>query len=278
MTYQWLANNARIRGATSQTYWPSEGKQGRKISVMATFTDDRGNEDTLTSAPTEPVAARERNSRATGLPLISGRALVGQTLTADTSLIFDADGLENAVFSYLWEADDDSIPGAHDPTYTPVQADVGKVITVIVSFLDDAGYGQSMTSPDTMAVTTAEASAKVGFAHSLRYAANADGSVSLYWNAPDDEATGYRILRRRSSMGEPKLLVYVADTGSTATAYTDTEVTAGVPAQLPGAGDHLLGAGRAVRLHQSLPAEEGSQQPGYRRARHQRRRPGGGRR
>ena len=229
MTYQWLANNARIPGASGSTYTPGEGKQGKKISVMATYTDDRGNEDTVTSGPTDSVAARERNSRATGLPLISGRALVGQTLTADTSLIFDADGLENAVFSYLWEADDDSIPGATDPTYTPVQADLGKVITVIVSFLDDAGYGQSMTSPDTMAVTTAEAAAKVEFAHSLRYAANADGSVSLYWNAPDDEVTGYRILRRRSSMGEPKLLVYVADTGSTATAYTDTEVTAGAP-------------------------------------------------
>ena len=229
MTYQWLANNARIPGASGQSYTLGEGKRGRKISVMATYTDDRGNEDTLTSGPTEPVAARERNSRATGLPLISGRALVGQTLTADTSLILDADGLENSVFSYLWEADDDSIPGAHDPTYTPVQADVGKVITVIVSFLDDAAYSQSMTSPDTMAVTTAEAAAAVKFAHSLRYAANADGSVSLYWNAPNDEATGYRILRRRSSMGEPKLLVYVADTGSAATAYTDTEVTAGVP-------------------------------------------------
>ncbi len=230
MTYQWLANNVRIPGASGQSYTLGEGKQGRKISVMATFTDDRGNEDTLTSAPTDPVAARERNNRATGLPLISGRALVGQTLTADTSLIFDADGLENSVLSYLWEADDDSIPGANDPTYTPVQADVGKVITVIVSFLDDAGYGQSMTSPDTMAVTTAEAAAKVGFAHSLRYAANADGSVSLYWNAPDDYGvTGYRIDRRRYSMGEPKGLVYVEDTGSAATTYTDTEVTAGVP-------------------------------------------------
>ena len=229
MTYQWLANNARIPGASAQSYTLGEGKQGRKISVMATYTDDRGNEDTLTSGPTEPVAARERNSRATGLPLISGRALVGQTLTADTSLIFDADGLENSVFSYLWEADDDSIPGATDPTYTPVQADVGKVITVIVSFLDAAGYSQSMTSPDTMAVTTAEAAAKVGFAHSLRYAANVDGSVTLYWNASDDEVTGYRIFRRRYSLGEPKGLVYVEDTGSAATTYTDTEVTAGAP-------------------------------------------------
>ena len=243
MTYQWLANNARISGASGSTYTPGEGKQGKTISVMATYTDDRGNEDTVTSGPTEPVTARERNSRATGLPLISGRALVGQTLTADTSLIFDADGLENSVFSYLWEADDDSIPGAHDPTYTPAQADVGKVITVIVSFLDDAGYSQSMTSPDTMAVTTAEAAAAVKFAHSLRYAANADGSVSLYWNAPDDKATGYRILRRRSSMGEPKLLVYVADTGSAATTYTDTEGNGRGAAQLPRAGDQRRGAG-----------------------------------
>ena len=229
MTYQWLANNARMPGAGGSTYTPGEGKQGKKISVMATYTDDRGNEDTVASGPTDPVAARERNSRATGLPLISGRALVGQTLTADPSLIFDADGLENSVFSYLWEADDDSIPGATDPTYTPVQADVGKVITVIVSFLDDAGYGQSMTSPATLAVTTAEAAAAVKFAISLRYAANADGSVSLYWNAPDDEVTGYRIDRRRYSMGEPKGLVYVEDTGSAATAYTDIEVTAGAP-------------------------------------------------
>ena len=229
MTYQWLANNARMPGAGGSTYTPGEGKQGKKISVMATYTDDRGNEDTVASGPTDPVAARERNSRATGLPLISGRALVGQTLTADPSLIFDADGLENAVFHYFWEADDDSIPGATDPTYTPVQADVGKVITVIVSFLDDAGYGQSMTSPATLAVTTAEAAAAVKFAISLRYAANADGSVSLYWNAPDDEATGYRIDRRRYSMGEPKGLVYVEDTGSAATAYTDIEVTAGAP-------------------------------------------------
>ena len=229
MTYQWLADNVRIPGAGGSSYTLGEGKRGRKISVMATFTDDRGNEDTLTSGPTEPVAARERNNRAAGLPLIGGRALVGQTLTADTSLIFDADGLENSVFSYLWEADDDSIPGAHDPTYTPVQADLGKVITVIVSFLDDAGNGQSMTSPDTMAVTTAEAAAAVKFAISLRYAANADGSVSLYWNAPDDEVTGYRIFRRRYSLGEPKGLVYVEDTGSAATTYTDTEVTAGAP-------------------------------------------------
>ena len=229
MTYRWLADGARVPGANARTYKPDDDKQGKRISVMATYTDDRGNEETVISAPTEPLAARDRIRRATGLPLISGRALVGHTLTADTSLIIDPNGLENAVFHYFWEADDDSIPDATDSTYTPVEADVGKEITVIVAWVDDAGHGQNMTSQPTMPVMTAEAAAAMEFRKSLRAAANADGSVTLYWNAPDEDVTGYRILRHRHSLGELDPLVYVADTGSTATAYTDTGVVAGVP-------------------------------------------------
>ena len=229
MTYRWLADGARVPGAIGRTYKPDDDKQGKRISVMATYTDDRGNEETVISAPTEPLAARDRIRRATGLPLISGRALVGHTLTADTSLIIDPNGLENAVFYYFWEADDDSIPDATDSTYTPVEADVGKEITVIVAWVDDAGHGQNMTSQPTMPVMTAEAAAAMEFRKSLRAAANAGGSVTLYWNAPDEDVTGYRILRHRHSLGELDPLVYVADTGSTATAYTDTGMVAGVP-------------------------------------------------
>ena len=180
MTYRWLANGARVPGANARTYKPDDGKQGKRISVMAIYTDDRGNEETVTSGPTEPLAARDRIRRATGLPVISGRALVGHTLTADKSLVIDANGLENAVFYYFWEADDESILGATGTTYTPVAADVGKVITVIVAYVDDAGHAQNMTSPETLPVMTEEAAAAAEFRESLRYVANADVTVQTW--------------------------------------------------------------------------------------------------
>ena len=54
--------------------------------------------------------------------------------------------------------------------------------------------------------------------------------MTLAWEAPDDASvSGYQILRRRPTEGEATLTVYVADTDSTATTYTDTAVTAGTP-------------------------------------------------
>ena len=53
--------------------------------------------------------------------------------------------------------------------------------------------------------------------------------VVLSWQAPyDNSVTGYRILRRRPSMGEQTLEILVVDTGSIATTYTDRSATHGV--------------------------------------------------
>ena len=52
--------------------------------------------------------------------------------------------------------------------------------------------------------------------------------MTLSWDVPDDPSiTGYRILRRRPLEGERTLLVHMADTGSTETTYTDTDVAPG---------------------------------------------------
>ena len=93
------------------------------------------------------------NSVATGAPTIGGTAQVGETLAASTSDISDADGLANATFTYQWLADDAVISDATGSTYTLADADAGKAIRVRVSFTDDAGNAETLTSAATTAVT-----------------------------------------------------------------------------------------------------------------------------
>ncbi len=97
-------------------------------------------------------ASATANNPATGTPTISGTAQVGQALTASTTGISDSDGLTNVSYSYQWLADDTAIDGATSSTYTVQASDNGKVIKVQVTFDDDAGNDESLTSAGTSAV------------------------------------------------------------------------------------------------------------------------------
>ena len=261
-TYQWLADDLDISGATGSSYTVVTVDAGKAIKVTVSFTDDAGNEESVTSAATAvvtqpPLTAsthdvpeshdgataftfelrfseepgggfsattlRDRaltvsggtitnvrqletgkklkweitlqpsgneevtvillptidcadqgaictgdgrglsvgqailvlgpqNSAASGAPTINGTAQVGEILTASTSGISDADGLANASFTYQWLADDADIDGATTSSYTVVAADAGKAIKVTVSFTDDAGNAETLTSAATTAV------------------------------------------------------------------------------------------------------------------------------
>ena len=154
--YQWTRSDAsgdtEIAGATDASYTLIEDDEGRTIKVTVSFTDAKGNPETLTSDPTGEVEAKP-NTEPTGQPTISGNAQVGETLTADTSGIDDDDGLTNVVFAYQWIRRDGSgdavIAGATNPTYTLVSEDEGKTIEVRVSFIDDEGNPETLTSDPT---------------------------------------------------------------------------------------------------------------------------------
>ena len=149
-SYQWMADDTNIQGATDATYTLAEDDEGKAIKVLVSFTDDAGNVESRPSAPTDAVVAPPaQNSSATGAPSISGTAQVGQTLTADTSGIADEDGLTNAVFSYQWVADDEDIAGATGSSYTLTEDDKDKAITVTVSFTDAEGNPETLTSDPT---------------------------------------------------------------------------------------------------------------------------------
>ena len=106
----------------------------------------------LQAQNTATQTAAEPNSAATGAPGITGTALPGETLTATTTGISDENGLQNAAFTYQWirhdlsTSTDDDIDGATGPTYLVTAADEGKALKVTVSFTDDAGNDESLTS------------------------------------------------------------------------------------------------------------------------------------
>ena len=226
--YQWLVDGDDISGATNATYTLVDVDEGKAIKVRVSFTDDAGNEETLTSAATDAVpAAHTPNTPATGAPAISGTAQVGVTLTADTSGIDDDDGLNNVQYEYQWLADDSEIAGATSLTYTLADTDEGKAIKVEVTFTDDTGNDETLTSAATDAVATAEPSEPPDKPKGLEATAS-HGQVVLTWNDPQDESiTGYVILRRvRVNDQGGEFSVLVANTGSAATTYTDNEVAA----------------------------------------------------
>ncbi len=177
--------------------------------------------------PQEP--AEEENRPARGAPTISGTAQVGETLTADTSGIADEDGLDNATFAYRWLADDTDISGATNATYTLADADRGKAIKVRVSFTDDAGNRETLTSAATKAVAAAEPSEPPDKPTGLSAAEVSHDRVAITWDDPGDSSiTGYVILRRRhDSHAQGQFSILAADTGTAEPAYTDTGVQPG---------------------------------------------------
>ena len=93
----------------------------------------------------EPAA----NSPATGAPTIAGTVRVGETLEASPADIEDADGLSGAAFSHQWLSNDAEIAGATDASYTLADSDEGKAVKVRVTFTDDAGNSEELTSAAT---------------------------------------------------------------------------------------------------------------------------------
>ena len=93
--YQWLADGSEISGATSSSYPLTSSEQGKTIQIRVTFTDDRNNQEALTSVPTETVAAKPISLTATFTNVPTSHSGSGITFT------FDLAFSENVRLSYL---------------------------------------------------------------------------------------------------------------------------------------------------------------------------------
>ena len=266
-SYQWIAGGSDIDGAANSTYTLSDDDEGKAIRVRVSFTDDAGNDETLTSnavaaavAPLPPLTASLPNSPfqsprhqgagdkpqvvvAFSLPVASFEkttpsvSLTGATVSSVRR--HEEEGLENAWIFFL------NPNGADDIVFSLVTGqpcDSGGICTEDGGLLSEGvqvtvpGPEEEEDEPEPSSQEQEQAGDDQQTPQSpppapmdLTATVNADGHIVLSWNAPDDDSiTGYQILRRRPSEGEGTLLVYVANTRSTATTFTDTSVTAGV--------------------------------------------------
>ena len=131
--------------ADKLTFTPAANANGQ---ARFTFKVSDGTDESA-SASAMTVAVTAVNDAATGAPTIFGGSWVGQTVTAETSGIADIDGLPGT-FTYQWVrvdgSDETDIPGATAGAYTLAAADEGKTVKVKVSFTDNGGASETVTS------------------------------------------------------------------------------------------------------------------------------------
>jgi Ca2+-binding RTX toxin-like protein len=140
--------------ATGASFTPGDAVVGRRLRAVASFQDSGtppGNER-VPSAPTAAVIAV--NDPPAGAPAVSDPTpQVGAQLSAVTSGVTDADGL--GPFTFQWRANGVNIAGATGVSFTPTNARLGQVLSVVVSYVDLQGFSQSLTSPATGPVNVA---------------------------------------------------------------------------------------------------------------------------
>ena len=129
---------------------PATTRLYRVSAINAVGTSNASDSDDTTTAST--------NTAPTGAPTITGTAQVGETLTAVTTGIMDADGLTSPTYTYQWirvDGTEADIASANSSTYPLVDADLGKTLKVKVTFDDDLGHTETLTSAATATVGAA---------------------------------------------------------------------------------------------------------------------------
>lgn len=142
--------------ATGQNFTPSDAEVGLALRVKAVYQDANGVLETAFSAPTAPVG--NVNDPPTGAPTLSDTAPTeGLALSVNPATIIDPDGTTLAtVFTFQWQSSPaidppvwTDIAGADGQLFTPTQAEVGLLMRVVVSYVDDGGTLETVASAAT---------------------------------------------------------------------------------------------------------------------------------
>ncbi|MCP4490582.1 MAG: hemolysin, partial [Gammaproteobacteria bacterium] len=175
-----------------------------------------------------------------GLPTIDGIATQGETLSANTTVISDLDGL--GTYSYQWQADGVDIAAATSASYALTQNEVGAQITVTVSYTDGGGTAENLNSASVGPVTntndapvglpTIDGIATQGEILSANTSGISDadglGAFSYQWQAGGVDIAGANAVSHTLTQGEVgaqiTVVVSYTDAGGTAESLNSASV------------------------------------------------------
>ncbi len=149
-SYQWKRAGVDIVGETNSTYVLVAADYNQAITCEVTATNAFGaasaTSNSITGTATAPVN--------TVAPVISGTAVVGQTLSSTTGTWT---GTPTITYAYQWKRNGSNIVSATSSTYTLVQADATFAITCVVTATNVAGSAEATSN--SLTITDADAQA-----------------------------------------------------------------------------------------------------------------------
>ena len=212
-SYQWLADDVEISGADGATYILTSDDLGKAINVRVDFTDNAGNEESLTSAPTAAVTAAE------DLELQSA-TVDGSTLTLtynetlDTSVTLPASAFVVNVNEASRSIMGAGVGGSSVLLLLSSAVETGDTVTVDYTAPDGQDFirdsqGRKAESFSGQEVTNNTASSGTprtipppapGAPNSLKVARHESGKLLASWSAPNSgpAPTGYTLQWKES--------------------------------------------------------------------------------
>lgn len=209
LTYQWYRGGTRISGATKATYAITVADAGSALRVRVAGVKRLYTTTVRFSASTTTVPLLRLAT--TPVPKITGKAMVGQKLTANAGTWAPAP----VTLSYQWYRGRTKIAGATDASFTITDREAGSTLTVAVT-ATKLGYvpvtrtsAPSATVPKllTGAIPTIAGTAKVGSTLTARPGTWTPSKVTLSYqwfrgSSPIKGATKARYLLHTSEVGQ----------------------------------------------------------------------------
>ena len=161
--YKWTRDGIAISGATASTYTIQLADDGTTIRVEVKGTNAYG-ESAFIASSNSVSAVNAIAPSNTVAPVISGTAVVGQTLSSTTGTW---NGIPTPTYSYQWKRGATNI-GTNATTYTLVSADAGQSITCVVTATNAGGSANATSNALSILATLLDIYPNAAAAYSVR--------------------------------------------------------------------------------------------------------------